>query len=242
MNKWISILLGLGLIGMGVLALTSSLVMPMLGIELFRWSAVRLWPSVVLGIGWAFVLPPLFVHRRPGLGGLFIPGVPILVTGSILMLASVLNWWHVWAWLWPLEVLSVAAGFLLAAAYMRVIWLVIPAFIVGANGLLFQFCALTDLWGVWAFMWTIEPLSLGLAFLFIGARKRLNGLMLAGLILCTLAGGGLIGMIGILSVSAVFAGWWVLRLVGPSILVLAGVLLILWSLGHYSLAPHPKPR
>ncbi|NIV37763.1 MAG: hypothetical protein GWN58_52620, partial [Anaerolineae bacterium] len=65
------------------------------------------------------------------------------------LLASVFNVWSVWAWLWPMELISLAMGFLFAAIYMRLIWLIIPATIIGLNGMVFQFCAITGLWHWW---------------------------------------------------------------------------------------------
>jgi hypothetical protein len=177
----------------------------------------------------------LFRERR-GLGGLFIPGLPILTTGGILLFASVLNWWDAWSWLWPLEVLSVAAGFVLAALHMRVIWLLIPAIIIGANGLLFQFCAITGLWDVWAVMWTIEPLSVGVSLLLNGGLRRRPGLMTAGILLCSIGGVGLLGMGAILSVSWIAGWWWLFRLVGPAILILAGAFLLLGGLARHSVS------
>jgi hypothetical protein len=231
MKKHISILGGIALIFMGLLALAATFVMPMLGIDLWLWSPWRLWPLIVVSAGWFFVVPPLLVRGRRGLGGLFIPGVPILTTGMILLVASVLNWWRVWTWLWPLEVLAVAVGFALSALYMRVIWLMIPAIIIGANGLVFQFCAITGRWETWALLWTIEPLSVGLSLLVVGAKKRLHRLMLAGLIICGVAGVGLVGMTAILF-------WWLIKILGPMILVLSGLALLIWGL----VRPRHLPR
>jgi hypothetical protein len=75
-------------------------------------------------------------------------------------------------------------------------------------------------------LWAVEPLSVGLSLLLIGAVKRRSGLTLAGLILCAVAGVGLLGMTAILSMTALFARWWMLRIVGPAILILAGLLLV----------------
>jgi len=119
----------------------------------------------------------------------------------------------------------------LAAFYMRVIWLMIPAIIIGANGLVFQFCAITGRWEAWAFLWTIEPLSVGLSLLVIGAKKRLHRLMLAGLIICSVAGVGLAGMTAILS-------WWLIKILGPMILVFSGLALLIWGL----VRPRHLPR
>lgn len=168
-----------------------------------------------------FVLTPFLVQRRAGWGGMFIPGVPILATGAILLFTSVFDVWGAWRWLWPVEVWSLALGFALAALYMRNIWLMIPAIIVGANGLLFQFCALTGWWEVWAVLWAIEPLSVGVALLVVNVAKRQTGLLIGGLILC---GVGAISMIGM---TAILPEWWLLNLLGPALLVGTGFLLLL---------------
>ena len=229
MQKEISILLGIILVLMGIAATIFGLGIPMLGLNLWFWGAWRLWPLLVIGLGAFLVLPPLFVRGRPGLGLLFIPGMPILTTGGILLLASVFNWWGVWGWLWPQLVLSLGVGFLFATWYSRMIWLLVPAFVFGANGLLMQFCAITGLWEIWAVLWTIEPLALGLALLVIGVKKQSTGWFLAGSILCGLAGVALIGMTAILASLTLWSGLWLVSLSGPAILVLAGILLVAWN-------------
>ena len=100
------------------------------------------------------------------------------------------------------------------------IWMLIPAIVLGANGLLFQFCAMTDLWDVWAVLWPIEPLSVGVALLVVGALRHSSGLLLTGLFICGLAGMALVGM------TAIFTGWWLINLSGPVILILAGLFLL----------------
>jgi hypothetical protein len=132
--------------------------------------------------------------------------------------------WGAWEWLWPLEVLAMAAGFLFAAIYMRAIWLLLPAIVIGANGLVFQFCALTGRWELWTALWTVEPLALGLSLLVVNIKKRSVGLLIAGLILCGVAATGLIG------VSALFPGWLMINLLGPAVLILIGLVVILGGL------------
>jgi hypothetical protein len=222
MEKRFSILLGVLLILVGGLALLFSLGGAVLG-----WSILapwRLWPLVVLGVGLLFVVPPFTVRGKRGLGGLFIPGMPILATGGLLFIGSIFRWWGVWAYFWPMVVLGVALGFLLAALYMRVIWLVIPGIIIGATGLLFQFCALTHLWGVWSVLWTIEPFSVGLALLVCWVKTRSRGLFWAGLILCGIAASFAILMAAIMH-------WWLIGVLGPAVLILVGALIILRGLG-----------
>ncbi|MBN1874707.1 MAG: hypothetical protein JXA33_10790 [Anaerolineae bacterium] len=225
-NRKYSMLLGGVLILLGGLSLIANLAAAIFG---WDWGLWRLWPLMVISVGIFLVLTPLLVHGKRGLGGMYIPGVPVLVTGGILMLTSVFNWWEAWEWLWPLEVLSMAAGFLFASLYMRNIWLLIPAIIIGANGLLFQFCALTGWWEVWAALWTIEPFSVGAALLVMYLAKRRKGLLIAGAILCGIA------IIGLMGMTAILPGWWFLNLMGPAILLGAGVILLLTSLSGRSL-------
>jgi hypothetical protein len=231
MNKQFSATVGIVLILLGVSALMLNLVMPALGLSLWRLVIWRFWPLVVVGLGLLFVLLPLLATGRRSLGALFIPGMPVLTTGAILLFTSVFHVWGAWGWLWPLEVLAVASGLLLAAIWMRTVWLLIPAIIVGANGLMFQFCALTGLWRAWAVLWTVEPLAVGLALLLVGAAKRLGGLFLAGIILCGLGGLGLVGM------TLVGPSWWLIRLAGPVVLIGVGFLLFVWGVASHRLSP-----
>ena len=231
MSKRFSFLAGVALILIGLLSLAFTLVAPVLGMGVWMWGAWRLWPLLVVAAGLLFVVSPLLARGRRGLGGLFIPGVPVLTTGAILLYASVLDAWRAWEWLWPLEILALALGFLLAAIYMRAIWLLFPAIVVGANGALLQFCALTDLWESWAVLWTIEPLSVGLAFLIVNLRRHSKGLFVAGVIMCTIAALGLIGM------TAVFPRWVLVNALGPAIILLVGILVFVNSLVRRPASP-----
>jgi hypothetical protein len=233
MNKPLSVLMSMSLIFAGTLTLILSIVGPGFGFRVWQ-----LWPLFVIMAGLAFVLPPLLVRDKPGLGALFIPGVPVLTTGAILFFASVFRMWDAWSWLWPMEVMAVALGFLIAALYMRNVWLLIPAIFVGANGLLMQFCALTGWWRVWAVLWTVEPLSVGLALLAVNLKRRSPGLLAAGVVMCLLAGVGLVESLGIALLSALLPVGWMWRWVGPVTLVLVGFGVLLWGLTRHA----PVPR
>lgn len=216
MNKPSSIFIGVALILLGMLGLLMTVVTSLLGFNPlgFIW---RLWPAIVLLLGLCFIAPPFLVRDKPGMGALFIPGFPILTTGGILFLASVFHVWGIWSWLWPMLIISLGMGFLFAAIYMRVIWLVIPAVIIGLNGLVFQFCAITGLWHWWSVLWTVEPLAVGLALLIPGLLKHISGLTIAGFILCSIAGLMLMVMLTILG------AWLPFGLLGPGLLILAGL-------------------
>ena len=224
MKRGLQLLVGVSLILMGGLALAFNIILPWLGWDLWLWGGWRLWPLGVLCLGMVFLLLPLLTPGRRGLAGLFIPGVPILVTGAILLFASLFDRWGAWEWLWPLEVIALGLGFLLAAVRLRAIWLLLPAIVIGVNGLMFQFCAVTGLWDLWAVLWAFEPLSVGLAFLLINVKQRSPGLFVAGLVLCGLGAMGLIGM------TALFPGWLLFSALGSITLVLVGVLTLTHSL------------
>ena len=102
--------------------------------------------------------------------------------------------------------------------------LIVPAIIIGVNGLIFQFCALTGWWSAWAVLWAMEPLSVGLALLALNTKLHKRGLFLAGVILCSVAALGLIGM------SALVAGRLWINLLGPLVLVGLGALVLLSAL------------
>jgi hypothetical protein len=202
---------GLLLIAIGGLALLDTILGP-----LFEFSIWRLWPVSVMALGLGLVVTPLlFLHKR-GLTHMFIPGFPVLVTGLLLFVSSTFNIWGLWASSWPLLVLGLAFGFFATAIMARNIWLLIPAIIIGTNGLIFQFCALTGLWEAWSVLWTLEPLSVGVALILTSGGRR--GMIVAGLIVSAVAV-ALFSMMGMLLTS------W-MGTVGAILLIVAGGALI----------------
>ncbi|MBN1920239.1 MAG: hypothetical protein JW892_03260 [Anaerolineae bacterium] len=226
MRRLFSILIGLLLILIGILGIVWRTELPNGVFAAIRLGALRLWPVLVFIVGAFFVLPPLLMRDRPGLSGLFIPGIPILVTGGLLLLASLTDrWGFIWGRFWPLEILAVALAFLLMALFLRKIGLTFPAVILAFNGLALQFTALTGWWEAWAILWIIEPLAVGVALLVLYFKLRKRGLLIAGLILCGIA------LLGVLLMSLILANrWWVLGLFGPALLVLLGGFFIIRAL------------
>jgi hypothetical protein len=153
MNKRLIVATGVALTALGILALSCNLALFLPGLGPWRF-----WPVIVIGTGAILILPPLLVRNKPVLGGLFILGVPLLATGSILLFTSVFDVWNAWAWLWPLEVLALGVGLSLAAAYMRVIWLLIVGAVVASYGVFLQFLTFTGLWRIGSMLLKVEPL------------------------------------------------------------------------------------
>jgi hypothetical protein len=140
------------------------------------------------------------------------------------MLASLFDSWDIWSYLWPLEVLSLALGFMFAALYMRSPWLAIPAILIGLNGLVLQFCAVTGLWEAWSVLWTVEPLAIGMILLLVGVLTNTKPMVAVGLAICGFAAAAAMGMLVLLSV-----GLWAFRYIVPLGLIGVGALVLLTS-------------
>ena len=212
-ERSLSLIFGAALIAIGMLSL--------LGNTLLAMQAWRLWPLTVVIAGIALTLPGFLGLKKRGLGSFFIPGIPVLTTGGILLFASLFDNWNVWALAWPLEVIALALGFALAAIFMRVVGLAIPAMIIGVNGLMLAFCNLTGLWESWAILWPIEPLAIGLGLLIVSVINRSSGAKVAGMILTGIAGGGFF----IASFISMFNDT-ILRFAGPGMLIVSGLILV----------------
>ena len=211
-ERYIPLIIGFGLIAIGGLSLAGNL--------LLRLDAWRLWPITVILLGLALSAPGFWVLTRRGLGSFFIPGILVLTTGGLLMAASLSNHWGIWAQLWPLEVIGLALGFALAAFFMRLPALAIPAFILGINGLVLAFCSLTGLWQAWLLLWPVEPLSVGLGLLVLALFNKSTGTRSAAMILFMVAGAGFF----ITSLVSVF-NTTILKFAAPLMLILTGGLL-----------------
>jgi len=212
-ERSLSLIFGLALVAIGVISL--------LGNTLLALQAWRLWPLTVIIAGIALTLPGFLGLKKRGFGSFFIPGIPVLTTGGILLFASLFDRWNVWELAWPLEVLALSVGFALAAIFMRVAGLAIPAIIIGVNGLMLAFCNLTGLWESWAILWPIEPLAIGLGLLVVGVIHRSSGTKLAGLILIGIAGAGFF----IASFISMF-NETMLRFAVPGMLLVCGLILV----------------
>ena len=161
-----SLIAGLILIGLGVLALFFTLSGVDLWTPSWRW-----WPTAVIAFGVLIALLPIFIRKR-WMGLLVVIAAPIIATGSMLLISMTSGQWSWWARWWPIEVLSMALGFVLAAIYARSVWLIVPAIFLGVNGGLFLFNMWYGQWYLWKVLWILQPLSLGLGLLLVGVVKH----------------------------------------------------------------------
>jgi hypothetical protein len=176
---------------------------------------------------------PFLSPTHRSLGVLFIPAFVVLTNGSILFIASLFNLWNVWTFLWPLEVLSVAAGFLFAALYTRWVWLAIPAILIGANGFVLAFCNTTGLWSWWSVLWTVEPLALGVSLLVIAIKTRLKAIGVVGLLFCAFA-----GIMASMMASIFLSAWRLFSFFWPVALIVTGFTLLVLGFSRNFLPPH----
>ncbi|MBN2149670.1 MAG: hypothetical protein JW726_19940 [Anaerolineales bacterium] len=219
MNRKLSLFLGIGMVLAGALALAGNIIGSLTGLRFFSW------PLIVIAAGLAFVLPPFLARDNRGLGGLFIPGLPILTTGGILFYAEAFQRWNVWAVAWPLEVLSAAVGLLLAGLWLRVVWMAIPGFIILFTGLALQFCALTGMWHLWVALWAVIPLALGLAFLLIAAVKRSRVFLWLGV-----GFSGFAALMGGIMALVLLSSWKFFGIAWSALIILAGGALLVLGL------------
>jgi hypothetical protein len=152
------------------------------------------------------------------------------VNGALLLFTSVFRWWSAWEWLWPVELFAVALAFCAAAFHLHTIWLMVPAIIIGVNGLLMQFCALTGWWGIWAVFWIIEPLSVAAALLVVNTKKHSPGLRTASVVLGAISAVGFLQSLLIVVLSRIVSVWGLWKWSSSVILILSGVALLIWGM------------
>ena len=221
---------GVILILLGGMALMYSTIFPILGIEAGAW---RLGPFLLTMVGAGLVIAPITTKNR-NLAPLFIPGVPVLVIAGMLLWGSLFGGWDIWAYFWPMILLGTATGMFLTSVYMRNIWFLIPAIIVGVNGAVFQFSALFDAWEMWSYIWPAPIFSVALALLVVGELDDNSGLKTAGKILSLIAGFSF-ALMGI-----IFSGW--VSILGSLMLIGVGGMLLLRGTGQNKRLPSNNPK
>jgi len=212
-ERLFNLIAGVTLLTIGVIALAGNVFL--------ATKAWKIWPVIIILIGVGLTIPGFFGFSHRSFGSFFIPGIPVLTTGAILLYASLTNHWDVWAVAWTLEILGLALAFALATVFMRVPALAIPAFIIGINGAMLAFCAATGLWESWAILWPIEFLAVGLGLLALGLANHSAGVKTAASILFTIAGGGFF----ISAFVSTFNNNGILKFAVPVMLLVTGVLL-----------------
>jgi hypothetical protein len=205
----------------GGLTLAYNLGLRIFGVDAALW---RLWPLAAMSLSLVLMAPAIFARGQRGAGALFIPALPILAVAGIGMFSNVAGSGLGWAAFWPQMLVSLALGLGLAAYFMRAVWLVLPALVLGLTGMALQFSALTGWWGAWAVLWAVAPLAVGLSLLIIGRARRSGGLVLAGLIMC-----GSIGALALGLTAVLFGLWGLASAAGGVGLIVAGAGLLAWQ-------------
>ncbi|MGB7537554.1 MAG: hypothetical protein WBM17_03365 [Anaerolineales bacterium] len=163
MNQKVSAMIGTMLILLGGLFLLVNVAFQAAGV--WVWQT---WPLFIVAGGAIFMLVPLFYRAQNWTGVFFIPGMPILTTGLLLLVSSIGNSWNIWGWGWTLVILAVAAGLALAGFTTRILWMAVPAIILGATALILAYCAVTGNWSDWVWLWGLEVAAVGCMILAVG--------------------------------------------------------------------------
>ena len=100
-ERLFNLIAGVTLLAIGVIALAGNVFL--------ATKAWKLWPVIIVLAGIGLTIPGFFGFSRRGFGSFFIPGIPVLTTGAILLYASLTNHWNVWSVAWPLEILATGA-------------------------------------------------------------------------------------------------------------------------------------
>jgi hypothetical protein len=130
-----------------------------------------------------------------------------------------------WSNLWPLLLILVGLAFWLP---LLVWWnrrselagFAVPATLFTVNGLIMLYTAITGRWEAWAYLWTLEPIALGLSFLvlyYLTNRHRALAVVAAILIA--------IGGFFFLIFASAFGG--MIAIIGPLFLIAAGLILLM---------------
>jgi len=222
MTRTFKLITGTGLILLGGLLLAYNLAGAALGwADLALW---RLWPLGIAGVGLLFVLPLVLAPRERGQAALLIPSLLLLCVAGLSAAGQVFGPGLVWAHFWPQVILTLALALGLLALYWRLIWLGLPALVLGLLGAALQLTALTGWWSLWAVLWAVVPLGVGLGLLGIGLVRHLGGLRVAGGLI-TLVTALVAGGLG----SLLTGQWSVLNLTLAVGLMAAGLALALWG-------------
>ena len=216
MSRIPTFITGVSLVLVGGLLLAYNVVGSVFGLRF-----PQLWPLAVGAVGLMFILSPVIWIRQRGLGALFIPGMPILAVAAVGMFSNFVSTGRAWSTFWPVIIIGLALGFVLAAIFMRVIWLLIPAFLIGFIGAALQFSTITGWWVLWAGLWVVAPLGVGLALLLISVVRRSGGLFLTGLVIS----GSTVGMAAFM-IMVLSRQWTIASALMGFMLMPVGVLLV----------------
>ncbi len=165
-------------------------------------------------------------------------GILFMFTQAAGILLSPIGIHFGWRQMWPFTILYVGFAFWLPIVLwwdrrQKIAGLIVPATIITVNGLLLLYQNLTGNWRSWAYLWTCEPLSIGLslwALYHLCSRPR--GLLTAAAIICG------ISMFFLVIFATAFGG--IMSILGPAMLILVGIIIMLNSVNRHAKSQMPN--
>jgi uncharacterized membrane protein len=177
--------------------------------------------------------------------GVLYVGVLLIAFGLVFLLAETTDTFLVpfglrlgWQAFWPLLVLLVGFAFWLPIPMWwdrrhQLAGLAVPGAIVTMNGLILLYQNLTGNWGSWSYLWSLEPMAVGVGLLAIYLlTNQAKGVLLAA---CILGG---IGLVFFMIFASAFGG--LPGILAPTALILAGILIGLRGIAQRGVRGNPE--
>jgi hypothetical protein len=100
-----------------------------------------------------------------------ITAISLIGLGALFLLAQIFNF-SIFGLLWPFFVILPGAAFLAFALKgdKSVAGLAVPGTVITGTGLILLYQSITGNWASWAYAWTLYPVFVGLALIFMGQR------------------------------------------------------------------------
>jgi len=177
--------------------------------------------------------------------GLLYIGVLLVAFGIVFLLAQTtdvllapLGMDLGWGAMWPLLILIVGLAFWLPILLwwerrVALAGLAVPGAIVTMNGLILLYQNLSGDWGSWSYLWSLEPIAVGVGLLAIYLlSNRARGVLATAAIL------GGIGLIFFMIFASAFGG--LPGILAPAALILAGILVAIAGIRRRTGQESPK--
>lgn len=168
-------------------------------------------------------------NTQPRDNGRLIGGGILIALGFLFLAGQIFDIGDIMETFWPFFVIVPGLAFLAGAVMgdKRSAGLAVPGAMVTGTGLILLYQNLTDHWESWAYIWTLYPVFLGLAFNFMARRTDNTKLAQTG------RGFVIWGLVGLIVLGAVFELFifggmgWLGNLLIPGAMIAAGVYLLM---------------
>jgi hypothetical protein len=166
--------------------------------------------------------------------GRLIGGGVLIGLGALFLAGQVFNIGDLMATFWPLFVLVPGLAFLGGAVLgdKKAAGLAIPGSIVTGTAGILMYQNLTGNWESWAYIWTLYPVFLGLAFLFMSGRTGDENLRKTGRGFVTWGSVGLISLMALFELFIFGSAGWLGSILVPGAMIAGGLYMLTRNRGE----------